>query len=292
MREAFMPMKKIVLCPNPIRDVGLVYSEAIFQRLLGRGTEVVLSPLHYLNEERTEPQGAALLALQEQICGADLLICFGGDGTILHLARVAAPYGIPILTVNLGRKGFMAELEPKDEERIIEVALADTYNIQERMMLDVTVKRRDQIVCEAFALNDVVVRGTTRQVEIEAYGDGERITRFSGDGIIICTPTGSTAYSMSAGGPLIEPTAKNLSITPISAHALQTRSFVLAPNRVVTVKITLGDGKQGYLAVDGGSFVLEDLDEIGVVQSRYVTRLVKAARRSFYEVVNDKLGER
>ncbi|MCL2562489.1 MAG: NAD(+)/NADH kinase [Oscillospiraceae bacterium] len=284
-------MKKIVLCPNPIRDIDLAYTETIRRRLTERGMEVVLCPLHYVTEERTEPEGAELCALQDQIRGADLIICIGGDGTILHLARVAAPYEIPILTVNMGRRGFIAELEREDTEKLIDIAAADAYSIQRRMMIDVTVRRNGQIIHEAFALNDAVVRGVTRLVDIEVYGDDRPITRFIGDGIIVCTPTGSTAYSMAAGGPIIEPNARNLAITPICAHALIAKSFVLAPNRAVTVKITLGDGKQGYLAVDGGSFALENQDEIKVTQSKYVTRLVKASERSFYEIVNDKLGE-
>ena len=284
-------MKKILLCPNPARDIGLTYSGLLLRRLKASGAAAVLWPLHYESEERTEPEGAEIRALQEQIQEADLLICFGGDGTILHLARIAAPYEVPILTVNMGRKGFMAELEPEEMEEIINAATAERYNIQERMMLDVCVKRRGQTVCEGFALNDVVVRGTTRLVDIEVYADAERITRFSGDGLIVCTPTGSTAYSMAAGGPLIEPTARNLAITPICAHALITRSFVLAPDRTVTVKITFGSGKCGFLSVDGGSFVLENQDEILVNQSCHVTRLVKASGRSFYEIVNDKLSE-
>jgi len=284
-------MKKIVLCPNPTRDAGLVYTETLCRRLAGTGIEPVLHPLHYATEERTEPEGTELRALQAQICDADLIICIGGDGTILHLARVAAPYEVPILTVNMGRRGFIAELEPEDTDRIVAITVSDTYRIQERMMVDVSVLRNGCAICEGFALNDVVVRGATRLVDLEVYDDRALITRFAGDGIIVCTPTGSTAYSMSAGGPLIEPTAQTLAITPICAHALIAKSFVLAPNRAVTVKITLGEGKRGYLSVDGGSFPLEDQDEIKVTQSKYVTRLVKASERSFYEIVNDKLGE-
>jgi len=209
----------------------------------------------------------------------------------LHLARVAAPYGVPILSVNMGRRGFIAEMEPEDIENIIAIAAANTYNIQERMMADVRVLRDGRIIYEGFALNDVVVRGVTRLVDLEVYDDRALITRFAGDGIIVCTPTGSTAYSMSAGGPLIEPTAKNLAVTPICAHALIAKSFVLSADRAVTVKITLGEGKRGYLSVDGGSFALEDGDAVKVIRSQYVARLVKASERSFYEIVNDKLGE-
>jgi len=283
-------LKKIILCPNPIRDADLAYSKNLFQRLAARGLEPILSPHHYIPTDRT-PLCVEPSLLDEQLRSADLLIGLGGDGTILHLARLAAPHQVPILTVNMGHKGFIAEMEPDDIEKIVDIALLDKPNIQERMMIDVHVLRNGQTVYECFALNDVVVRGTTRQVILEVYDDKQRITRFSGDGIIVCTPTGSTAYSMSAGGPLIEPTARNLAITPICAHALIAKSFVLpSSNRAVTVKITLGDEKDGYLAVDGSSFELEDQDEIQVTQSQYVTRLIKASERSFYEIVNDKLG--
>jgi len=284
-------MKKIVLCPNPIRDIGLLYTEIIRRRLEAEGLEPVLHPLHYVREERNEAVGEELAALQGAIENADLIICLGGDGTILHLARVAAPYGVPILSVNLGRKGFIAELEPKDIDKIAEIALANVYRIEERMMLDIKVYRRGVVVCDAFALNDAVVKGTTRLIDIEVYADDQRITQFFGDGIIVSSPTGSTAYSMAAGGPIIEPTAQNLTITPLCAHALIAKSFVLASDKTVRVNVALSGLKKGYLSVDGGSFDLEEGDAIIVTQSVHVTRLVKASERSFYQILNEKLGE-
>jgi len=285
-------MKKIILCPNPTRDVGLAHTETIRMRLQDVGVQADVYPLYSINEEPCEVDKMAhrgRRVLQEAICDADLLICLGGDGTILHLARAAAPYRIPIVTVNLGRKGFIAELAPDDAEKIVEIAVSDCYNIQERMMLDVCVLRSGVSVYEGFALNDAVVRGVTRLIDLDVFGDGQLITQFSGDGIIISTPTGSTAYLMSAGGAIIEPTAKNLAITPICAHALIAKSFVLAPERTVLVKISLSGEKHAYLSVDGGSFDLEDLDEISVTQSRYVTRLIKCEERSFYQILSEKL---
>ena len=284
-------MKKIVLCPNPIRDVGLVYSGDIFRRLEERRVQPFLCPHHYIKDARVDPMCTKLAALHEQIRKADLVVALGGDGSILHIARIAAPYKVPLLTVNLGNKGFIAELEPKDTDRIIEIATQEQYSIQERMMLEISVLRDGELVHKELALNDMVVRGFTRLVGLEVYDDRSRITRFTGDGLIVCTPTGSTAYSMSAGGPLIEPTARNIAITPLCPHSLIAKSFVLAPDRAVTVKITLGDGKRGYLAVDGDSFDLEDQDEIRVTRSQHVTRLVKASERSFYEIVNKKLAD-
>ena len=284
-------MKKIVLCPNPIRDIGLLHTEIIRRRLEAEGSKPVLHPLHYVREDRSEAVGEELDALRDVIEGADLIICLGGDGTILHLARVAAPYGVPMLSVNLGRKGFIAELEPTDIDKIAEIALSDAYRIEERMMLDIKVHRRGVVVCDEFALNDAVAKGTTRLIDVEVYADDQRITQFFGDGIIVSSPTGSTAYSMAAGGPIIEPTAQNLTITPLCAHALIAKSFVLASDKTVRVKVALSGTKKGYLSVDGGSFDLEDGDEITVAQSAHVTRLVKASERSFYQILNEKLGE-
>lgn len=284
-------MKQIVLCPNPIRDEGYAYTKSIRDRFIQRGVTPEIYPLDYFTEERQEPNGRETTRLERCIRDADLLICFGGDGTILHLARSAAKYDIPILTVNLGNTGFIAELERKDTQKILDIALAERYAIEQRMMMDVRVQRQGETCFTNFALNDAVVSGTTRPVGIEVYGDGQMISKFSGDGLIVCTPTGSTAYSMSAGGPIIEPTAKNLSITPICAHALIAKSFVLAPDRIVTVKVNLYGGKHAYLSVDGGSFPLEHDDVIVASRSRHVTRLVKASEKSFYQIVNEKLGE-
>lgn len=284
-------MKKIILAPNPLRDVGLRHTARLRCGLEAVGVTPLVFPLDYVSEERSEPVGRELKALTEELANARLLVALGGDGTILHLARIAAPYRVPILTVNLGRKGFMAELEPEDVDEIVKAATADTPQLEERMMIDVTVTRGGATVYQGFALNDAVVKGVARLVDFAVFGDGHLISRFSGDGVVVCTPTGSTAYSMASGGPIIEPTAQSITVTPICAHALRAKSFVLAPERTVTVQSTLAHGKQGFLSVDGGSFPLEDQDEVRVTCSRYITRLVKATGRSFYQMVNEKLGE-
>jgi len=274
-----------------MRDAQLRHTREIEARLKTAGFAPTVYPLHYVTEDRAEPVGEELKALHEAIKSADLIICLGGDGTIMHLARATAPYEVPMLTVNLGRKGFIAELEAKDLDKVIEVSAMEHYRIEKRMMLDVKVSRRGQIICEEYALNDAVTRGATRLIDMEVYTDHQLITKFSGDGVIVSTPTGSTAYSMAAGGPIIEPTAKNLTITPLCAHMLTAKSFVLAPDRVVRVKVTLSGTKKAFLSVDGGSFDLEDRDEIIVTQSKHITRIVKASERSFYQILNEKLGE-
>lgn len=282
-------MRKILICPNPMRDIGLQTAKAIVEGLKGRAL-TTLYPLNYVSEARTEPVGAELKALCKEIKQHDLVICLGGDGTILHLARMTAEYSLPLLTVNLGTKGFMAELEADEHEKIIETALLPTWRIDQRMMLDISVLRNGQVIYEDFALNDAVIRGLTRIVDLWVYGDQQLIMNYSGDGIIIATPTGSTAYSMSAGGPIVEPNTQNLAITPICAHALMAKSFILAPERTVLVKIGLFSGKEAILSVDGGSFPIEDADEMIVKKSEFVTRLVRVKGRSFYQLLGEKLG--
>ena len=272
-----------------MRDHNLETAKKVMAGLQSAANPVLFS-LDYVSEARVEPIGDELKALCAEIRQSDLVICLGGDGTILHLARMTATYSVPLLTVNLGTKGFMAELEADEIDLIIETALASQMKIDKRMMLDVKVLRNGQTVHEDFALNDVVLRGLTRIIDISVYGDKQKITQFSGDGIIIATPTGSTAYSMSAGGPIIEPTAKNLAITPICAHALMAKSFVLAPEREVMVKPGLFGGKEAILSVDGGSFALEDEDCIVIKQSDFITSFVCVKGRSFYQLLGEKLG--
>lgn len=283
-------MKKIILCPNPTRDIGLAYTGEVKKRLEAHGSDVSICTAFYSSRGR-DAEGPGLENIYAEIEGADLLISFGGDGTILHLSHAAAERDIPIMTVNMGDKGFITEMEPGDIDRLIELAIGESYLIEERMMLDVTVKREGETVLRDYALNDAVVVGTARIIHLAVFGDGDKISEFSGDGIIVSTPTGSTAYSMAAGGPIVEPSAENIIITPICAHALIAKSFVLSSRRTVTVKVSHLNGKRAYLSVDGGQFRLKNGDEMTVSKSNHVTKIVKASQRSFYEKINHKLGD-
>lgn len=279
-----------MICTNPLRDEKQEKALEIAEKLGQAGFETTMHVLSYVTEEPVSPRGEELFALQCNIKTADAIIALGGDGTILHLARAAAPYEVPILAVNMGTKGFMAEIEPDEIDTLVAQLRHTNPQIENRMMVDVFVRREGKCVFQDFALNDVVARGETRIIDIEIQGDGETISSFMGDGIIITTPTGSTAYSMAAGGPIIEPTAKNLGITPICAHALVAKSFVLTPEREVRVWVGLSGGKRAYLSVDGGRFTLLDGDEIYVRKSQYITRFIKAKQRSFYQMIHEKLG--
>jgi len=285
---------KIVLSSNPYRDRGLRVALEASRVLEHAGARTVMClPFQPRKGDRLDlPRQVAMSTLDRELPGADLLICFGGDGTILHAARDATLHEVPILGVNLGSVGFMAELE-RGELSLLAPLVHGLYTIEERMMLDVKVLRGDKLISQDTALNDAVIsKGSVARVaEMEVLADRMKITAITGDGVIIATPTGSTAYSMSAGGPIVEPTSKSIIITPVCAHQLTARSMVLAPERLVTVQLPRGNRKYLYLSVDGGKAVrLTGGDRVEVCQSTRATRLVRLADRSFYQVINQKLG--
>ena len=285
---------KIVLSSNPYRDKGLRVALEARRVMEHAGAQTVLClPFQPRKGDRLDlPKQISLTLLDKELPTTDLLICFGGDGTILHAARDATLHGVPILGVNTGSVGFMAELE-RSELPLLAPLAHGMYTIEERMMLDVKVLRGDKLVSQDTALNDAVIsKGSMARVaEMEVFADRVKVTGITGDGVIIATPTGSTAYSMSAGGPIVEPTSKGIIVTPVCAHQLAVRAMVLASERIVTVQLPRGNRKYLYLSVDGGKAVrLTGGDRVEIRRSERATQLVRLADRSFYQVINQKLG--
>ncbi len=284
---------KVVLSPNPYRDRGLKAAQAAEKILRNVGVETVMClPFQVEGNTPELPKHIHFRNTQEELKGADMLICFGGDGTILHAAKDANACHVPVLGVNLGSVGFMAELEQSELSMLARLA-AGKYTIEARMMLDVTVRREGKTLYSDLALNDAAVTkgAVARVVDLEVYGDKVLISSFSADGVLISTPTGSTAYSMSAGGPIVEPTAENIIVTPICPHALSARSFVLSRGRTVSVKLGRMVRKTTYLSVDGGkAFRLNGGDVVEIRESKSKTQLVRVTGRTFYEILNHKLG--
>jgi NAD+ kinase len=230
-------------------------------------------------------------SLPADMSGFDMVIAMGGDGTILHAARAAAPWGVPVLGINFGTKGFIADLE-RGELEAVNLALEGRGRVEDRMMLDASIVRRGEIIHKDFALNELVIGGVARAINVEALGDGQSIMSFSGDGIVAATPTGSTAYSMSAGGPIVEPDAECIVITPICAHMLTAKSFILSSKRTVTVRLGDLEGKRAYFSADGCEPVaLSGKDEIVIRKSALSTRMIRVNEESFYRKVSRKLGE-
>ena len=286
-------IKKIVLFPNVNRDKGLVITRKVGAILEKLGRDIAICPVFDDETYAYSPMsGFRFAELDDELDGAEMIVSFGGDGTILRAARAAIETGTPILGINMGGKGFMADLEVEEIDLIDSVA-AGAYEIECRMMLDAEVIRGNEVICRDFALNDIVIRGYNKMIELSLYGDGQLISEFSGDGAIIATPTGSTAYSMAAGGPIVEPSAQNIIITPICAHVLEAKPYVLASDRRVSIEI--GNKKNGpaYMSADGGRRAdILGKDVINVKKSEKCTYLVHLSKRSFYKKVSEKLGEK
>ena len=286
-----MKPKRVILCPNPYRDSELKVCRQSRDMLesLGMQTSVCLP---FQREGYGEELGLPMRPLQQEIRQADLLIAFGGDGTILHLARTVALHSVPVLGVNLGSLGFMSELEVNELDRLRDLAQG-RFTVESRMMLDVSVLREGRQVYNNIALNDAVVsKGSiARVVRLDIFTEEGRLTKVGGDGIIVSTPTGSTAYSMSAGGPIVEPTSRDIIVTPVCAHQLSTRSMVLAPERLVTVQLPRGSRKHLYLAVDGGKALrITGTERVEISCARQSTRLIRLTERNFYQIIYQKLG--
>lgn len=285
---------KVVLSPNPYRDKGLRAAQAARKILGGSGVETLIClPFELEENSRVElPKHLEYLPLKDGLAQSDVLVCFGGDGTILHAAKDANAYGVPILGVNMGSVGFMAELESGELSQLGKLAQGK-YTIEARMMLNVTVNRGGRVIFQDVALNDAVVTkgAVARVIDLAVYGDKVLISELAGDGVILSTPTGSTGYAMSAGGPIVEPTAENIIFTPICAHSLHAKAVVLGSERLISVRLGKDSRKSAYLSVDGGrAFKLMAGDRVEVTKAQNRTRLVKLTGRSFYEVLNQKLG--
>ena len=284
-------LKKVILCPNPYRDHELTVAKEA-KRILDsvHCPNVVCVP--FRNEEKPEGYGLDIRPLQQELRGADMIIAFGGDGTILHLARTVALHSVPVLGINLGSLGFMSELEQNELERLHDLKNWD-FNVESRMMLDVTVLRDGKPVYNNIALNDgVISKGSVaRVVRLDVATEEGRLTKITGDGAIVSTPTGSTGYSLAAGGPIVEPTARNLLLTPICPHSTRASSYVLSPDHTITIEAADANRKFVYLSVDGGkAFSLKNGDKVRVRQSRFVTKLVRLSKKSFCEILDYKMG--
>ena len=285
---------RVLLSSNPYRDRGLRVALEARRILNNAGAETALClPFAPRKGDRLDlPRQVKLGSMEEELKRADVLLCFGGDGTILHAARDATLHDVPILGVNMGSVGFMAELE-RGELSLLTLLAAGEYRTEERMMLSVRVLRGEKVLSEDLALNDAVIsKGSMARVaEVEVLADQVLVQRIMGDGVIVATPTGSTAYSMSAGGPIVEPNSRCIVVTPVCAHQLSSRAMVLDAGRRITVQMPKGSRKHLYLSVDGGKVLRVTANErVEITQSQYSTRLVQLAGRSFYQVINQKLG--
>ena len=283
-------MKQIILTPNPYRDKNFQTVRAAVKVLKEAGMEPRLCLPFEVDRNYELPKDLRFHKLDRELQNAELVICFGGDGTILHMAKAATRKNVPILGVNIGTMGFMAELESTELDQLARLA-NDDYTLDKRMMLDVVVQRDRDIIFHDIGLNDVVITkgAIARIAHLSVKCDGVEVMQCGGDGIIVATPTGSTAYSLSAGGPIVEPEARNILITPICAHDVMSRCIVASDKRVITVELVHNARRNAYVSVDGGKALRLNLgDVVTVRRSSLETKLVRLKERSFYDVVNAK----
>ena len=283
-------MKKVIMTPNPYRDKNFKFATQAERILREAGIETRICLAFDVDKSFELPENTVLYDLKTELKDADCMICFGGDGTILHASKEATRAGVPVLGVNIGTMGFMAELEGSELKRLQRLATGE-YTVEERIMLRVTARRDGQVLLQEDALNDAVITkgAVARIIQMAISCDGVEVMNFGGDGVIVCTPTGSTAYSMSAGGPIVEPTAKNIILTPICAHDMWTKAIVTSAERVITVEIGRIGRKNAFLSVDGGRALrLFAGDCIDIRCSSDVTKLIHLSERSFFEVVKNK----
>ena len=224
--------------------------------------------------------------------GAELVVVIGGDGTLLRAAELARPAGLPLLGVNLGHVGFLAEADPEDLAEVVDQVAAGRCLVEERMTIDVTVRANGGVTATTWALNEATVEKSARErmVDVVVEVDGRPLSRWGCDGVVFATPTGSTAYSLSVGGPIVEPTLEMLLVSPISPHTLSNRPVVLRPESVV--RITIEPGQQdAILTVDGQEGTpLAGGDVVVVRRGREPVLLVHSPDRTHYDVLRSKLG--
>ena len=279
----------IALCPNPFRDLELSFTRNVMRLLHDAGFETAVCPVFADDEPEAFPQDIPVSRITDIADDCSLAVVIGGDGTMLAVARQLHGHDLPMLGVNLGTKGFMTSLEQENISLIVEAAKGH-YQISKRMMLDVTLIRGEQEICRDSALNDAVIHGYGECVSITAWCNGQRMTGFTGDGVILSTPTGSTGYSMSAGGPIVEPDAENMILSPICAHVMGSRTFVLDPNREIIIRTGISHGRKAYLSVDGNSvYDLENGDILRVRRSSHYALMADMGLKSFYETAFEKL---
>ena len=287
-------MKKITLMPNPYRDRGFQITRTADRMLREHGAETCICLPFHVERDLELPEDMSLVTMEEAFRDCGAMICFGGDGTILHAARLIGSREIPMLGVNTGNMGFMAELEIGELELLPRV-LEENIPVEERMMIHVAVKRAGRVIYEDNALNDAVITkgAVARVIQLTVRCDHVEAMHFDGDGVVIATPTGTTAYSMSAGGPIVEPTARNIIVTPICAHAMGIRSLVLMDGRVVNCRVGRIGKRNAFLSVDGGKAVkLSADDEVVATASRRSIKLIKIKDASYYSILSEKFQQR
>lgn len=281
---------KISIFPNFNNDGVLQTCEEICKELDKLGVDYSVAKCNESDETGTLP---LFFDTDELIENCDIVIVVGGDGTTLNVAKAASLHNKLTLGINAGRLGFMSGLE-RDELSLLNRLVSGEYEVEERMMIDARLMSENGIQ-DFICLNDAVItRGDlARLIDVTVKSDGRVITKNRADGMIIATPTGSTAYSMAAGGPVVSPDNSCFVVTPICPHSLVNRSIVFSSDKELEITVENDKNNTSYLSIDGEkSVTVTKNSKIIISKSEYVAKLIKIKPDSFYEILNKKLLER
>jgi NAD+ kinase len=282
-------LKAIGIFTNLEKDKGLSVTKKLINELELHRLRVFLTT-HIAEILGRRELGAPDDVLFREI---DVLMVLGGDGTILNAARKAAPMKIPILGINMGHVGFLSEIEVQDIPKSVQKVLDGLYFIEERMMLSAVVQRENRSGQAMLALNDIgIARGSlSRIIRIEVYVNDHFVDKYPADGFVVSSPTGSTAYSLSAGGPIISPNMRCLLLTPICAHSLHSRPIVIADHEIVRLRV-IGQHQDTILTLDGQQdFTICKDDWIIIQKASANARFIRLKEENFYSLLRHKLSE-
>ena len=284
-------MKKFYIIANSDKDKDLVVTHELEEYL--KSKEVAYH-IHVITPK--EDAGNARFTNEDEIDDdTDCIIVTGGDGTLIQASRDIRDKNITLIGINLGYLGYLTEIEKEDIQKDIDMLLDGNYTLESRIMLNGSVYRDGKLVFEDISLNDIVVgrAESLRIVDFKMYVDGEFLNLYSADGVIVSTPTGSTAYNLSAGGPILEPKTNIVAITPICSHTLNNRSVVISADSDVDVVICPGRHLSGNNTVayfDGNStFLLKENDVLKIRKSKLTTKFVRIHNKSFIEILHSKM---
>jgi len=266
-------------------------AQRVIQRLNSEGVDFVIekSLAEMIRKKLRIKSIGRTVSEKDLPARCDMLVSLGGDGTILRLARQVAERRTPLLGVNLGKLGFLAEVSVEDLDACLTEVLKGDYFIVERMMLQATILKHSKTYV---ALNDIVVDkfGSSRVLNFETHVNGEYLATFTADGIILSTPTGSTAYAMANGGPIVTPHNRTITISPICPHSLTARPVIVPDDSVIRIKVVSSENKV-HITADGQDEVLVNPPtEIRVKRSPFSARLVKRRNTSYYDLLRKKLN--
>lgn len=285
-------MDKFCVITNREKDKNMETTQMIVEYMKNNNKQCII-----LRGQEPDEQNYRFTDISLLPKDTECAIVLGGDGTIIQAAHDLVGMGIPILGINLGTLGFLAEIEKHNLFFALENLYAKSYKLENRMMLDGSISRKGELLYQGYSLNDIVITrsGFSRIISVSIYVNDELVDRYRGDGVIISTPTGSTGYNLSSGGPVVKPETKVMLITPICAHSLNARTIIVDSQDKITIMINKSKKTQEEEAIatfDGRKAILlqtEDAIEIG--KAKEETQLVKISKSSFFDILRTKIGQ-